>query len=72
MLPKILQISQLVLAILMMVAILLQQRGSGLGGAFGGSSNVFSTKRGIDKTLFNATIVIATLFFLVSLLNLVV
>jgi len=72
MLIKILQISQLVLAVLMGVAILLQQRGSGLGGAFGGSSNVFSTKRGIDKTLFRATIVIAVLFFLVSLLSLVV
>jgi preprotein translocase subunit SecG len=72
MLIKILQISQLILAILLMVVILLQQRGSGLGGAFGGSSNVFSTKRGVDKVLFNATIVIAVLFFLVSLLSLVV
>lgn len=72
MLAKILPIIQVVLAVLMIVAILLQQRGSGLGAAFGGSSNVFSTKRGIDKVLFNATIVIAIIFFLVSLANLVI
>ncbi|HBU07026.1 MAG TPA: preprotein translocase subunit SecG [Candidatus Magasanikbacteria bacterium] len=72
MLSKILDIAQVVLAILLIIAILLQQRGSGLGSAFGGSSNVYSTKRGVDKILFNATIVILVVFFLVSLANLLV
>jgi preprotein translocase subunit SecG len=72
MLSKIFDISQVVLAILLIITILLQQRGSGLGSAFGGSSNVYSTKRGVDKILFNATIVILVIFFLVSLTNLLV
>ena len=72
MLAKILVIAQIILAILLIGAILLQQKGSGIGAAFGGSSNIYSTKRGVDKMLFNATIVIAVLFFLVALANLVV
>jgi preprotein translocase subunit SecG len=72
MLSNILDISQVVLAVLMMVVILLQQKGSGMGAAFGGSSNVYNTKRGADKVLHNATIVMAVLFFLVSVVNLVV
>ncbi len=64
-------IAQLVLAILLIVIVLLQQKGTGLSGVFGGSSNVYSTKRGVDKVLFYATIVIAILFFGASLLRLV-
>ena len=63
----ILAISQLVLAILLMVCVLLQQKGVGLGAAFGGSSAIYTTRRGVDKVLFQATIVIAILFFLVSI-----
>jgi len=62
---------QLVLSILLILAILLQQKGGGLGGIFGGSSNVYSTKRGLDKILHYATISLATIFFAVSLLRLV-
>ena len=51
----------------MMTAILLQSRGTGLSGVFGGASNVYRTKRGIEKTLFIATIVLAVLFFVISL-----
>jgi protein translocase SecG subunit len=57
------KIATIVIAGLLTAAILLQQRGSGLGGAFGADSNVFATKRGIEKVLFIATIVLATLFF---------
>lgn len=55
-----------------MGAILLQQKGSGLGAAFGGSSNIYSTKRGVDKVLFYFTIVISVVFFGVSLARLFV
>lgn len=72
MLKSILSIFQFILAILFVIAVLLQQRGSGLGAAFGGSSNIYSTKRGVDKMLFNITIVLVVLFFLVSLLVLVI
>jgi preprotein translocase subunit SecG len=58
-----LPIIQIVLSILLVVAVLLQQRGSGLGSAFGGEGNVFRTKRGVEKILFYATIGIAVLFF---------
>ncbi len=71
MLDTILNIAQIILAVLLIVAILLQARGSGMGGVFGGDSNVYLTKRGIEKRLFQATIVIAVLFFLVALANVV-
>ncbi|MFA6522418.1 MAG: preprotein translocase subunit SecG [Patescibacteria group bacterium] len=65
----ILNIVQTVLAGLMVAAILLQARGSGLGAAFGGEGNVFRTKRGIEKKLHYATIILAILFFGMSLAN---
>jgi len=68
MLLQALAILQLIFAVLLIFVILLQQKGSGLGAAFGGSGNIYSTKRGIDAVLFKATIVIAFLFFAVSLL----
>ncbi|MBI4138873.1 preprotein translocase subunit SecG [Candidatus Uhrbacteria bacterium] len=65
----ILQIIQIALSILMITAILLQQRGSGLGAAFGGEGNVFRTKRGVEKGLFYVTIGLAVLFFVTAILN---
>lgn len=65
-------IIQLVLAIFLVIIILLQQKGTGLSGVFGGSSNVYSTKRGIDKILFYATIIASILFFILSVTRLIV
>lgn len=65
----ILNISQIVLAILLIAAILLQARGTGLGSAFGGGGNVYRTKRGAEKKLFQLTIVLSILFFGVALTN---
>ncbi|PIT87682.1 MAG: preprotein translocase subunit SecG [Candidatus Magasanikbacteria bacterium CG10_big_fil_rev_8_21_14_0_10_40_10] len=64
-------ILQLILAILLIAVILLQQKGTGLGGVFGGSSNIYSTKRGVDKILHYATIVIAVIFFGISVVRLI-
>ncbi|MCW1892551.1 MAG: preprotein translocase subunit SecG [Candidatus Uhrbacteria bacterium] len=64
-------IIQMVLSVLLITAILLQQRGSGLGAAFGGGSEVFRTKRGVEKILHYATIAIAILFFGNAILTLV-
>ncbi len=69
---KALNIIQLILAILMIVAILMQNKGGGLSGIFGGGGNVYMTKRGIEKKLFVATIVLAVLFFGVSLANVII
>jgi len=61
------KIAQIIVAILLMVAILMQNRGSGLGGIFGGTGGVYLTKRGLEKKLFVATIVLAVIFILLSL-----
>ncbi len=61
------KIFQIVVAILLMVAILMQNRGAGLGGVFGGSGGVYLTKRGLEKKLFIATIALAAIFILLSL-----
>jgi len=64
---------QIVLSVLLIAAILLQQTGSGIGGAFGESNNfgtTFHTRRGLEKFLFNGTIVIAILFGLSALIAL--
>jgi preprotein translocase subunit SecG len=53
---------QLASALLLIIAVLLQQRGTGLGAAFGGEGNVYRTKRGIEKKLFRLTIILAILF----------
>lgn len=66
-----LSIIQIILSILLVAAILLQQRGTGLGAAFGGAAEVFRTKRGIEKGLFYASIAISGLFFLTAVLNVV-
>jgi len=71
MIDNILNISQAVLAVLLMVCVLFQARGTGLGSAFGGDSNIYRTKRGIEKKIFQATIVVAVLFFGVSLANVI-
>jgi preprotein translocase subunit SecG len=63
-------IIQLILAILLIAAILLQQKGAGLSGVFGGSSNIYSTKRGVDRILYLSTIITAVIFFSISLIRL--
>lgn len=49
-------------SIMLIVAILLQNQGSGLGTAFGGESNFYRTKRGAEQVLFYFTIVLAVVF----------
>ena len=49
-------------AFLMVVAILLQQRGASLGAGFGSSGELFTTRRGFDKNLFDVTIIFAVIF----------
>lgn len=58
-----LQFVQLATSIFLIITVLLQQRGAGLGGAFGQDMASYSTKRGVEKILFKATIVLSILFF---------
>lgn len=64
---KNLQIIQIIIAVLLMTAILSQNRGVGLSGIFGGTGNIYRTKRGLEKKLFISTIILSVLFFLISL-----
>lgn len=66
---KPLTIAQIVLAVILIALILLQQRGTALGGAFGGSGDFYGTKRGAEKFVFRATIVVAFLFLGVAVAN---
>ncbi len=67
----ILLVTQLASAALLIVCILLQQRGEGLSGGIIGSALEYSTKRGVEKSVFIATIALAIVFFGVSLARLV-
>jgi preprotein translocase subunit SecG len=65
-----LYIAQIALAVVLMLAILLQVRGGGLGGIFGQSDSVYRTKRGVEKTLFQLTIVLVVMFVVISIVAL--
>jgi len=68
-----LQIVQTIISVCLIVAVLLQVKGQGLGGIFGGSdSGIYKTRRGAERTLFNLTIVLVVLFFLFSLISVLV
>ena len=61
---SILQIITLGSAVLMVAAILLQQRGASLGAGFGSSGELYTTRRGLDKNLFEASVVLGVIFIL--------
>jgi len=62
-----LAIGQIVVSIAVIVAILLQARGTGLSSTFGGDSAVYRSRRGIERTLWQFTIILISLFVLFSL-----
>jgi preprotein translocase subunit SecG len=68
----ILNILQMVLAVVLVVSIMLQSQGAGLGAAFGGGGNAFRTKRGAEKKLFQLTIIFSILFFGIALANVLI
>lgn len=68
----ILQIVTIGSAVLMILAILLQQRGATLGAGFGSSGELYTTRRGLDKNLFEATVVLAVIFVLSILVGLLI
>ena len=65
-----LNIAQIVLAIALILAVLLQVRGGGMGGIFGQADTVYRTKRGVEKTLFQFTIILVVLFLALSVIML--
>jgi preprotein translocase subunit SecG len=65
-----LNIAQIVLSIALILVILFQVRGGGLGGIFGQADTVYRTKRGVEKTLFQLTIVLAVIFVVIAIISL--
>lgn len=63
-LDTVLQTTTIVSSSLMIVTILLQQRGASLGAGFGSSGELYTTRRGLDKNLFEVTVVLAVVFVL--------
>jgi preprotein translocase subunit SecG len=63
-------IAQMVLSVTLVLLLLMQTKGGGLGGIFGQADTVYRTRRGIEKTVFQLTLIVVTLFIVVSLLML--
>ena len=63
------QIMQIIIAIALIISILLQTRGAGLGSVFGGTGTVFKTRRGIDKLLFRMTVAFTVFFAAISVVT---
>lgn len=62
---------QIIVALLLVTTILLQRRGGGLSSVFGGDGNVYRTRRGAEKMIFRATVILAALFLATALLNVI-
>lgn len=71
-LNQILFYAQIAVSITLIILIAVQQRGAALGGAFGGSGEFYTSRRGIQKNIYYATIVAAALFILLGVANLFV
>jgi len=66
------QIVQIIISIAIVVLVLLQAKGSGLGGIFGGDGGVYRTRRGVEKSLHQITIGLAVIFFAISILSVII
>ena len=60
---------QIVIAISLIALILLQAKGTGLGSTFGGQSQLYHSKRGVEKLVLTSTVILAIIFVIVSILN---
>ena len=69
---NLLSIIQMVVAVLLVICVLLQQRGSGMGGIFGGGGEGYHTKRGMEKVIFTSTIILAFIFLALGLARLII
>jgi len=69
---QVLTVVQIIISVLLILSVILQNRGSDAGITFGGSGESYRSKRGLEKLLFYATIILGVLFAFVSLLSLIV
>jgi preprotein translocase subunit SecG len=64
-----LRIVQIVVSVALIFVLLVQAKGSGLGGVFGGEGGIYKTRRGVEKTLFQVTIGLSIAFFVISMIS---
>ena len=70
---SILSIAMIIISIALIVSVVLQSKGAGLGGLTGGETGgVFSARRGVEKTLFRVTIVFSVIFFLLAIISVLI
>jgi preprotein translocase subunit SecG len=68
-----LNVAQIIISVALTAVILLQTKGGGMGGLFGGTETaVYKTRRGVERTIFNITIGISIAFFVITVLNVIV
>lgn len=63
------EVVQIIVSVALVISILLQARGAGLGSVFGGTGTVFKTRRGIDRVLFRITIFFVVVFVVISVVG---
>jgi preprotein translocase subunit SecG len=66
------QIALIIVSVVLTVLVLLQAKGTGLGSIFGGDGGIYQTRRGLERTMFNATVLFSILFLVLSLLTVIV
>jgi len=59
----------MIIALALIAVILLQTKGTGLGSTFGGSNQMYHSKKGVEKVVFSLTIILACIFVILSILN---
>ena len=67
-----LRISLIIISLVLTALVMLQSRGGGLGSMFGGGGSVYQTRRGVEKSIFNMTILFSVVFLLISLATVII
>ena len=66
-----LNLVQIIISVMLILLIMLQTKGAGLGNIFGGGGGVYRTRRGLERTFFNLTIILAAIFLVISLISVI-
>lgn len=67
-----LNIIQIIASVALMALVVMQSKEAGMAKLFGGDSSIHRTRRGVEKTMYNLTIILAVVFFVTSLMNVLV
>ncbi len=67
-----LYVAQIIVAVALITLVMLQAKGSGMGGIFGGDGGIYKTRRGVEKTMYQATIGLSVLFFLLAIASVMI